>query len=97
MVNGDNGEMKKICGNCKHWRSIQDCDVGKCLRITNSGPTSGNKAVVVDGEIGESYLVTIADFGCILFEPDLQGKNQSGGFVVAGKSAGESPAPASNL
>jgi len=67
MVNGDNGEMK-TCGSCKHWAFLMG-EAGKCLKITNAGVTSDNRAVVIEGEIGGSYLVTLADFGCILHQP----------------------------
>jgi len=59
--------MNSCCG-CKHWKPSREGDVGRCLRITAVGATSDNKAVVIEGDIGDSHLVTAADFSCCLFE-----------------------------
>ena len=60
--------MDKNCSTCHHWKLTAFGPCGCCQKITESGVTCNNMAVVQGGEHGESRLLTQPNFSCILHE-----------------------------
>lgn len=69
-------ELKR-CGTCKFWdsvdRSWDGCDRRICLAVPHPSdlrdePERNPLAIVADTEQYSAYLLTLAEFGCILHE-----------------------------
>lgn len=86
---------QKRCGSCAHWASRSDflnlwagegadreyrrCGIVPLADSYEDAPDPLPLAVAKDGSDYKADLFTLADFGCVQWEPHLSPPNQDGG------------------